>query len=141
MLEGLMRLGGVAVAAAVALTLTLGAAPRLVRADDGAATPEIAKAYKKHCRKCHGWDGRGQTRMGKKLAVRDYTAAAWQSEVSDERVRTAMQAGWLDPENPKRKMPAFADRITPAQLEALLKVVRSFGTPPGPFPEQAAAEK
>ncbi|HVK57688.1 MAG TPA: c-type cytochrome [Candidatus Kapabacteria bacterium] len=33
-----------------------------------------AKAnYDKHCAKCHGPDGKGQTRMGKQAGAKDYT--------------------------------------------------------------------
>src|SRR5512144_994452 len=44
-----------------------------------------AKAlYEKDCAKCHGADGKGQTKMGQKLGVKDYTDAKVQAEMKDD---------------------------------------------------------
>jgi cytochrome c6 len=39
--------------------------------------------YGDNCTKCHGDDGKGQTKMGQKLQARDYTDAAVQSSFTD----------------------------------------------------------
>jgi mono/diheme cytochrome c family protein len=39
--------------------------------------------YGDNCTKCHGDDGKGQTKMGAKLNCKDYTDAAVQAAVSD----------------------------------------------------------
>ena len=41
-------------------------------------------AYDKDCAKCHGADGKGETKMGKKLGAKDYTDAKVQSALTDE---------------------------------------------------------
>src|SRR5258706_16089663 len=59
-------------ALAIAATAALSA-----RADDAKAI------YEKDCAKCHGADGRGDTKMGKKLGVKDYTEANVQADLKD----------------------------------------------------------
>lgn len=71
-----------ALAAIVALSLT----PKLLAADGKAV-------YSDHCAKCHGDDGKGQTKMGQKLGARDYTDPAVQSAVSDEQAFKAVKEG------------------------------------------------
>ena len=39
--------------------------------------------YSDNCAKCHGDDGKGQTKMGQKLGARDYSDARVQDSVSD----------------------------------------------------------
>src|SRR6478752_1855171 len=42
-----------------------------------------AENWENHCTKCHGADGKGQTKAGKKLQVKDYTEAKVQAEMKD----------------------------------------------------------
>jgi cytochrome c553 len=43
-----------------------------------------AKAvWDKDCAKCHGADGKGKTKMGEKVGVKDYTDAKVQEEMKD----------------------------------------------------------
>ena len=44
-----------------------------------------AKAsYESNCAKCHGADGKGQTKMGQKLGIKDYTDAKIQGALKDD---------------------------------------------------------
>ena len=68
------------------LTLTiavLGVAALSANAADGKAL------YEKNCAKCHGADGKGDTKMGKKLEVRDYTDAKVQASFTDDQAAAA----------------------------------------------------
>jgi cytochrome c553 len=48
-----------------------------------------ADLWKAQCAKCHGADGKGQTAMGKKLKMKDYTSEA----VSDDAIAKAIKEG------------------------------------------------
>ena len=53
-----------------------------------------AKApYEKDCAKCHGADGKGETKMGKKIGAKDYTDAKVQAELKDEAAFKAIKEG------------------------------------------------
>ena len=58
-----------------------------VRADDAKAT------YDKECSKCHGADGKGETRMGKRLGAKDYTDPKVQADLKDEAAFKAIKEG------------------------------------------------
>jgi mono/diheme cytochrome c family protein len=63
------------------------AAGTTVWAADGAAV------YKKNCASCHGADGSGNTKMGKKLKCRDLTDAAVQAKISDAAIAKSITDG------------------------------------------------
>ena len=88
------------------------------------ATAAVAKAVgEKDCAQCHGADGKGQTTMGKKLAVKDYTDAKVQSEMKDEEMVKAIKEGVK--KGDKTLMKAFPD-LSDAEVKALAAHVRSF---------------
>lgn len=49
--------------------------------------------YADNCTKCHGDDGKGQTKMGQKLQVRDYTDAKVQEAFTDDQGFKAVKEG------------------------------------------------
>ena len=56
-----------------------------------------AKAnYESNCAKCHGADGKGQTNIGKRLGVKDYTDPQVQAALKDEAVVKAIKEGLKD---------------------------------------------
>lgn len=75
------------------------------------------------CAKCHGADGKGQTKIGKKLKLRDYTDAKVQAELSDEVLSKAITDGVF--EDGKEKMKAFKD-LTPEEVKDLVEMIRKF---------------
>ena len=68
--------------AALALAFT----PSLLAADGQAV-------YADNCTKCHGDDGKGQTKMGQKTGVRDYTDAKVQASFTDAEGVNAVKDG------------------------------------------------
>ena len=56
-----------------------------------------AKAlYEQTCLKCHGADGKGDTKMGQKLGVKDYSSAAVQDAMKDADAIKAIKEGVKD---------------------------------------------
>lgn len=90
------------------------------------ATPaladDIADIYKAKCKSCHAENGDGKTKTGKKEKIDDMTDPAWQKRNSDEEIRKVIAEG--TPE--KSKMKAFKDKLTPAEIDGLVKYIRTF---------------
>lgn len=96
----------------VLLVLALAAPTLTYAADTG---PDL---YKSKCAMCHGPDGAGQTAMGKTLKLRDLGSADVQKQ-SDAELKTIIDKG-------KAKMPAFGGKLSSAQIDDLVKYIRSL---------------
>ncbi len=84
-----------------------------------------AKAtYEKDCAKCHGPDGKGDTKMGKKLGCKDYTDAKVQAELKDEAAVKAVKEGVKDKEGKSVMQPA--EGISDADAKELVSYMRKF---------------
>jgi cytochrome c1 len=79
--------------------------------------------YEKECTKCHGADGKGQTKMGQKLKVKDYTDAKVQAELKDDSATKAIKEGLKDGEKTLMKP---AEGVTDADIKGLIAYMRSF---------------
>jgi cytochrome c553 len=80
-------------------------------------------AYDKDCAKCHGADGKGDTKMGKKLGAKDYTDAKVQSEMKDEQAFKAIKEGLKD--NGKTLMKP-AEGLSDGDIKGLVAYMRGF---------------
>jgi cytochrome c6 len=76
------------------------------------------------CAKCHGADGTGQTTMGKKFKLKDYTDAKVQAGLKDEEMLKAITDGVQ--KDGKNLMSGFKDKVSADEAKALVGVVRSF---------------
>jgi mono/diheme cytochrome c family protein len=85
----------------------------------GAGAQEI---FEQRCKLCHGADGRGKTKKGKEYKTPDFTSKKFQKRETDEEIRDAITNGV-----PKTKMKPFKEKLTPGQIDALVKYVRAFG--------------
>ena len=93
----------------------------------GAVSVRAADAkenWEKSCAKCHGPDGKGKTKMGEKLAIKDYTDAKVQEALKDDAMTKAIKEGVKDGD--KTKMKAFGDVLTDADITALVGYIRSL---------------
>ena len=77
-----------------------------------------------HCTKCHGADGKGLTKVGKKLNLKDYTDAKVQAEMKDEEMCKVIGAGVMD--KGKEKMKAYKDEISADEIKDLVAFIRKF---------------
>ncbi len=52
--------------------------------------------YDQHCVKCHGADGKGETKMGKKLEAKDYSSPKTWEGLTDAKAIEAVKDGFKD---------------------------------------------
>ena len=84
-----------------------------------------AKAnYEKHCAKCHGKDGKGQTITGKKQGAKDYTDAKVQAELKDEAAFKAIKEGYKNKDGKEVMKPA--EDLSDDDIKALVAHMRKF---------------
>jgi len=76
------------------------------------------------CAKCHGEDGKGQTKMGQKLGVKDFTDAKVQAELKDDAAFKTIKEGKKDADG-KTMMKPF-DTLSDDEIKALVAQVRSL---------------
>ena len=85
------------------------------------------RTWKAKCASCHGADGKGQTDLGQKSGVEDYTSPAWQKAHTDAQIKTAIENGVKREKGGKQQeMEGFKDKLPPEQIDALVVYVRSL---------------
>ena len=81
-------------------------------------------AYEKDCAKCHGADGKGDTKMGKKYGAKDYTDAKVQAELKDEAAIKAIKEGYKDKDGKQVMKPA--EGLSDDEIKAVVAYMRTF---------------
>ena len=89
-----------------------------------AAFGDAAALYSKNCASCHGKDGKGDTKMGKKAGAKDYTDAKVQASFSDAEGLKAIKDGVN--KDGKEKMKAYGSKVSDAEAKELLAYIRAF---------------
>src|SRR5208283_2745403 len=84
-----------------------------------ARAADAKELYEKNCAKCHGTDGKGDTKMGKKYGAKDYTDAKVQEELKDEKAIKAIKEGYKDKEDKQVMKPS--DGLSDDEIKALVK--------------------
>jgi cytochrome c6 len=85
---------------------------------------DVKENWEKNCQKCHGPDGKGQTKMGRQSGVKDYTDAKVQAELKDENAIKIIKEGIV--EKDKKKMDPYKDKFTDEEIKALIAYIRAF---------------
>ena len=88
----------------------------IVIASGAAFGADASALWGQHCASCHGKDGSGNTAMGKKLGVKDYTK---EQSFSDTEAANVIKSG-------KGKMKAYKDKLSDADVKALVAYVRGL---------------
>src|SRR5438874_1339609 len=102
--------------ALIILSVFLGLAALPARAADA------KENWDKTCAKCHGPAGKGDTKMGKKLDIKDLSDAKLQAELTDDKAFKVIKEGVKDGDKTKMKP---AENLLDADIKALVTLVRS----------------
>jgi cytochrome c553 len=76
------------------------------------------------CAKCHGEDGKGQTKMGQKLGVKDFTDAKVQVDMKDDAAFKAIKEGVKADDGKTLMKPA--EGLSDDDIKALVAYMRTF---------------
>jgi cytochrome c6 len=93
------------------LALTLAAVP-------ASFSQSAADLYKTKCAACHGADGKGNTPVGPKMGVRDFSSSEVKKETDTELFAITKDG--------KNKMPGYAGRLTDDQIKAQIAYIRAL---------------
>ena len=85
---------------------------------------DVKVNWGKICLNCHGPDGKGNTKLGRKAGVKDYTDPKVQSSFTDEKAFKTIKEGVR--EGDKERMKPFGDKLTDEEVKALVTYVRLF---------------
>jgi mono/diheme cytochrome c family protein len=86
---------------------------------------DVKENWEKQCASCHGKDGKGQTKAGRKADVKDLTDATYQASFTDEQMFKQIKEGMKD-KNGKEKMKAFGGTLSDEEIKALVAFVRGL---------------
>jgi cytochrome c6 len=84
---------------------------------------DVKENWEKSCAKCHGPDGKGDTKMGKKLEIKDFTDAKYQDSLKDEAMLKAIKEGVKDGDKTRMKA---VEGMSDEEMKALVAYVRKF---------------
>jgi cytochrome c553 len=88
-----------------------------------ASAADVKENWEKNCSKCHGPDGKGDTKMGKKVEVKDFTDAKCQASMKDEDMLKAIKEGVKDGDKVRMKA---VEGLSDDEMKALVAYVRAF---------------
>jgi cytochrome c553 len=85
---------------------------------------EAKSNWEELCAKCHGPGGTGDTKMGKKLSIRDFTDAKVQGQFTDAEAFKALKEGLKDKDGKLQMKPV--EGLSDDDITALVKYVRGL---------------
>ncbi len=90
-----------------------------------APAADVKENWTKNCAKCHGEDGKGDTKMGKKAGAKDLTDAKFQDSKKDDQLFKSIKEGVK--EGDKTLMKAYGEEgLSDDEIKALVAYVRKF---------------
>ncbi|MDE3067647.1 MAG: cytochrome c [Verrucomicrobiota bacterium] len=89
-----------------------------------AAAGEATQNWDANCAACHGKDGKGQTKIGQKLGIKDLTDAKVQASFTDAEAAKDIKEGITA--DGRKKMKAFGDKFSDDEVKALVAYVRGL---------------
>jgi|CXWL01.1.fsa_nt_gi mono/diheme cytochrome c family protein len=111
--------------AAVAVLSVSGCFTLFYSAHSVAASPEVltdsvaqASIYRAHCARCHGNDGRANTKEGRRTEADDLTTDDVKGMATDRMARIIR--------NGKGEMPSFGKKLSASQITSIIRYVRGL---------------
>src|SRR5438093_337472 len=89
-----------------------------------ASAADAKENWEKTCAKCHGPDGKGDTKMGQKLGIKNLTDAKIQAELKDDQAFKSIKEGIKDSEGKVKMKPS--EGLSEDEIKALVAHVRSL---------------
>lgn len=89
-----------------------------------AVAADAKETYDKACAKCHGKEGKGDTKMGQKAGAKDYSDPKVQEAMTDEAAFKAIKEGLKDKDGKVLMKPA--EDLSDAEVKALVTYMRTF---------------
>jgi cytochrome c6 len=80
--------------------------------------------YEQHCVKCHGADGKGETKMGKKLEAKDYSLAKNWEGLTDAKAIKSVKEGFKDKDGKQIMKPA--EGVNDADAKAIVDYMKTL---------------
>jgi cytochrome c553 len=89
-----------------------------------ASAADAKENWDKMCAKCHGAEGKGDTKMGQKLGIKDYTDAKVQADLKDDEAFKALKEGLKDSDGKTLMKPV--EGLSDDEIKALIAHVRTL---------------
>ena len=89
-----------------------------------ASAADVKENWEKLCVKCHGAEGKGDTKMGQKLSIKDLTDAKLQAELKDDKAFKSIKEGIKDADGKVKMKPA--EGLSDDEIKALVAHVRTL---------------
>ena len=87
----------------------------------GFAGVDAKAVWDKQCKKCHGDTGAGDTALGKKLGIKDYTKADSLKDLTDDQLFAMTKDGVEG-----TKMAGYGKKISDEEIKALVAYMRGM---------------
>jgi cytochrome c553 len=85
---------------------------------------EAVKNWRTNCLSCHGADGKGETKAGRKSKAKDLTDATYQASFSDDQAFKSIKEGLK--KDGKELMKSYGEKLTDEEIKELVAYSRSF---------------
>lgn len=89
------------------------------------ASADVKANWTKHCGRCHAADGSGNTKIGKKQGLKDYTSAADQAKFTDDEALKAIVEG-VKGDDGKEKMQGYKEKLSEDEAKELVAYIRTM---------------
>jgi mono/diheme cytochrome c family protein len=78
---------------------------------------QTAALWKDYCGSCHGQDGKGRTRAGRRAGVKDFTDPSYQASFNDFKIADRIVEGVI--EDGKQQQKPFGPKLNDKEIEAI----------------------